>query len=140
MNKYFLWRVPVSFLIFLFITTLSSFIWLRTDLEMEILCVFLFFTCSFLLYVFFSKLFFFKSSIKSRRDRYRKNIKTHQKNITFYTLFFFGKRWKENFFLYCKQERDLWFFVFREMDAVYRCMNGYCHCVYNLYTKWKKKN
>lgn len=113
MNKYFLWRVPVSFLIFLFITTLSSFIWLRTDLEMEILCVFLFFTCSFLLYVFFSKLFFFKSSIKSRRDRYRKNIKTHQKNITFYTLFFFGKRWKEIFF-YIANRNEIYDFLYLE--------------------------
>lgn len=103
------------------------------------MCVFIFHMLISAVCFFFKTLFFFKSSIKSRRDRYRKNIKTHQKNITFYTLFFFRQKMKRDFFLYCKQERDLWFFVFREMDAVYRCMNGYCHCVYNLYTKWKKK-
>lgn len=66
--------------------------------------------CVFIFHMLISAVFF---EYKEQRDRYRKNIKTHQKNITFYTLFFFGKRWKD-FFFYIANRNEIYDFLYLE--------------------------
>jgi hypothetical protein len=56
---------------------------------------------------------FQKKKYKEKRDRYRKNIKTHQKNITFYTLFF-RQKMKRKIIFYIANRNEIYDFLYLE--------------------------
>jgi hypothetical protein len=99
-----------------------------TDLEWKFCVCFYFSHAHFCCY-------FFSRSIKEQRDRYRKNIKTHQKNITFYTLFFSAKDEKEKFF-YIANRNEIYDFLY--LERWMRCTDVWMD-IATVYTqkKWK---